>query len=66
MRNTIIKNWIKKKKDSLEDLKKQIKTFKENKRLYIQMGQYMRKEYDYKRAKKQEEKRRLKNEQKRS
>jgi len=60
MRNTIIKNWVKKRKESLNDLKQQLKTFKDNKRLYIQMGQYMRKEYDYKRAKKREEKRRLK------
>ena len=46
MRLTIIKNWIKNWKAGVKELGNQFNSFKDNKKLYLEMGRELRKQYE--------------------
>lgn len=58
MRLTIIKNWIKNWKKGFKELGNQLNSFKDNKKLYLEMGRELRKQYEINRKMKQDLKQR--------
>lgn len=52
-----IKRWIKSWKEGIEELGNQFISFKQNKKLYLEMGRELRRDYDHKREIKKEQRR---------
>jgi len=46
MRLTIIKNWINNWKKGIKEAGNQLNSFKDNKKLYLEMGKELRKQYE--------------------
>ena len=46
MRLTIIKNWINNWKKGIKEVGNQLNSFKDNKKLYLEMGKELRKQYE--------------------
>lgn len=57
MRATIIKKWIKNWKKGFKELGNQFNSFKDNKKLYLEIGKELRKDYEKKRKLKKEQRR---------
>ena len=60
MRLSIIKNWINNWKKGFKELGNQLNSFKDNKKLYLEMGKELRKQYEINRKIKKDLKQRRK------